>query len=91
MTLYRVNADGTKTLVRGEVQDGYYVVRTTSLGLFAMVSEAAGTPGGNQDGNTTVPQTGDSSNIAVYALLALAAVGMMGVTLITRKRKSEEA
>ena len=95
MTLYRVNADGTKTLVRGEVQDGYYVVRTTSLGLFAMVGEAAGTPGGtqdgNQNGNTTVPQTGDSSNMAVYALLALAAAGMMGVTLVTRKRKAEES
>ena len=95
VTLYRVNADGTKTLVRGEVQDGYYVVRTTSLGLFAMVGEAAGTPGGtqdgNQNGNTTVPQTGDNSNIAVYALLALAAAGMMGVTLVTRKRKSKES
>ena len=94
MTLYRVNTDGTKTLVRGEVQDGYYVVRTTSLGLFAMVGEAAGTPGGTQDGNqnsnTNIPQTGDNSNVAVYALLALAAAGMMGVTLVTRKRKAEE-
>ena len=94
MTLYRVNADGTKTLVRGEVQDGYYVVRTTSLGLFAMVSEAAGTTGGTQNGNqnsnTNIPQTGDNSNVAVYALLALAAAGMMGVTLVTRKRKAEE-
>ncbi len=98
MTLYRVNADGTKTLVRGEVQNGYYVVRTTSLGLFAMVGETAGTPGGNgnqggnqNQGNATSPQTGDSSNVAVYALLALAAAGMMGVTLVTRKRKSEES
>lgn len=95
MTLYRVNTDGTKTLVRGEVQDGYYVVRTTSLGLFAMVGEAAGTPGGTQDGNqnsnTNIPQTGDNSNVAVYALLALAASGMMGVALVTKKRKSEEA
>lgn len=94
MTLYRVNTDGTKTLVRGEVRDGYYVVRTTSLGLFAMVSEAAGTPGGTQDGNqnsnTNIPQTGDNSNVAVYALLALAAAGMMGITLVTRKRKAEE-
>ena len=98
MTLYRVNADGTKTLVKGEVQDGYYVVRTTSLGLFAMVGETAGTSGGNgnqggnqNQGNTNIPQTGDSSNVAVYALLALAAAGMMGVTLVTRKRKSEES
>ena len=45
----------------------------------------------NQNGSTTSPQTGDNTNIAVYALLALAASGMMGVTLVTRKRKSEEA
>ena len=40
--------------------------------------------------NTNIPQTGDSSNVAVYALLTLAAAGMMGVTLVTRKRKAEE-
>ena len=43
------------------------------------------------NGNTNIPQTGDSSNVAVYALLALAAAGIMGVTLVTRKRKSEES
>ena len=100
LTVYRVNADGTKTLVKGEVQDGYYVIRTTSLGLFAMVGETTGTPGGNDNqggnqnqgnnGNTTSPQTGDTSNVAVFALLALAAAGMMGVTLVFRKRKAEE-
>ena len=31
------------------------------------------------------------SNVAVFALLALAAAGMMGVTLVTRKRKSKES
>ena len=41
-------------------------------------------------GNTNSPQTGDSSNVAVYALLALAAAGMMGVTLVARKRRSDE-
>ena len=43
------------------------------------------------NGNTNIPQTGDSSNVTVFALLALAAAGMMGVTLVTRKRKSEES
>lgn len=95
LTVYRVNADGTKTLVKGEVQDGYYVIRTTSLGLFAMVGETTGTPGGNDNqgnnGNTTSPQTGDTSNVGSIALLALAAAGMMGVTLVSRKRKSRES
>ena len=43
------------------------------------------------DGKTTAPQTGDNSNETVYALLALAAAGITGATLIVRKRKSEES
>ena len=89
LTVYRVNADGTKTLVKGEVQDGYYVIRTTSLGLFAMVGETITTPGGNDNqggnqnqGNTDIPQTGDTSNVGAIALLALAAAGMMGRPLL---------
>ena len=43
------------------------------------------------ENTANIPQTGDDSNVAVFALLALAAAGMMGVTLVTRKRKSNEA
>lgn len=90
LTLYRVNADGSKTLVKGEVQNGYYVVRTTSLGLFAMVGEVTGggNSGQNQNGDTTIPQTGDSTNVLPFALLALASGGMIGVLFISRKRKT---
>lgn len=90
LTLYRVNADGSKTLVKGEVQNGYYVVRTTSLGLFAMVGEVTGgsNAGQNQNGDTTIPQTGDSTNVLPFALLALASAGMIGVLFISRKRKT---
>ena len=90
LTLYRVNADGSKTLVKGEVQNGYYVVRTTSLGLFAMVGEVTGggNSGQNQNGDTTIPQTGDSTNVLPFALLALASAGMIGVLFISRKRKT---
>lgn len=42
------------------------------------------------NGDTAVPQTGDDSNVAAYALLALAAAGMMGLALVVRKRKAEE-
>ena len=90
LTLYRVNADGSKTLVKGEVQNGYYVVRTTSLGLFAMVGEVTGgsNSGQNQNGDTTIPQTGDSTNVLPFALLALASAGMIGVLFVSRKRKT---
>ena len=90
LTLYRVNADGSKTLVKGEVQNGYYVVRTTSLGLFAMVGEVTGgsNSGQNQNGDTTIPQAGDSTNVLPFALLALASAGMIGVLFVSRKRKT---
>ena len=37
LTVYRINASGTKTVLKGEVKDGYYVLNTSSLGLFAIV------------------------------------------------------
>ena len=37
LTVYRINASGTKTVLKGEVKDGYYVLNTSSLGLFAVV------------------------------------------------------
>ena len=92
--------DGGKVLVRGAVDGGYYTVVTRTAGTYALVekgstitdaenTENAGDKNQNQD-STTSPQTGDNSNAAVYALLALAAAGMMGVTMVTRKRKAEE-
>ena len=98
LAVYRL-ADGGKVLVRGAVEDGYYTVITRTAGTYALVekgstiTDAENTENAeNQNqGNTNIPQTGDNSNIAAYALLALAAAGMMGVALVTRKRKSEEA
>lgn len=95
---YRLN-DGSKILVKGTVENGYYTVITKTAGIYALVEKGStitdaqntqNVANGN-NGNTNIPQTGDSSNVAVYALLALAAAGMMGVTLVTRKRKSEES
>ena len=94
---YRLN-DGSKILVKGTVDNGYYTVITKTAGIYALVEKGStitdaqntqNVANGN-NGNATSPQTGDSSNVAVFALLALAAAGMMGVTLVTRKRKSDE-
>lgn len=101
LAVYRL-ADGGKVLVKGAVEDGYYTVITKTAGTYALVekgsaitdeenTENVNNDNQKQNGSTTSPQTGDNTNIAVYALLALAASGMMGVTLVTRKRKSEEA
>ena len=98
LAVYRL-ADGGKVLVRGTVENGYYTVITKTAGTYALVekgstitdAENTENAGNQNQGNTNIPQTGDSSNVAVFALLALAAAGMMGVTLVTRKRKSEES
>lgn len=98
LAVYRL-ADGGKVLVRGTVENGYYTVITKTAGTYALVekgstitdAENTENAGNQNQGNTNIPQTGDTSNVAVYALLALAAAGMMGVTLVTRKRKSEKA
>ena len=65
--VYLINADGSKTKLNGSVQDGYFVVRTRSLGLIAV---GTANSGGNNDnsgnpgipGNPSSPQTGDNNN-----------------------------
>ena len=94
LAVYRL-ADGGKVLVRGTVENGYYTVITKTAGTYALVEKGSTITDAQNtqnvaNGNATSPQTGDSSNVAVFALLALAAAGMMGVTLVTRKRKSDE-
>ena len=37
VTVYRISDSGSKTLLKGEAKDGYYVINTSSLGLFAVV------------------------------------------------------
>ena len=89
LVLYRINEDGTKTLVKGTVDNGFYKVVSKSFSTYALVE--SGSTITDAENTANIPQTGDDSNVAVFALLALAAAGMMGVTLVPRKRKSNEA
>ena len=88
LAVYRLDDSG-KVLVRGTVENGYYTVITKTAGTYALVEK--GSTITDAENTANIPQTGDDSNVAVFALLALAAAGMMGVTLVTRKRKSNEA
>ena len=88
LAVYRL-ADGGKVLVRGTVENGYYTVITKTAGTYALVEK--GSTITDAENTANIPQTGNDSNVAVFALLALAAAGMMGVTLVTRKRKTNEA
>ena len=93
MAAYRLS-DGSKILVKGAVENGYYTVITKTAGSYALVEKGStitDAQNNQNQGNTNTPQTGDTSNVGAVALLALAAAGMMGVTVITKKRKSEES
>ena len=92
LAVYRLD-DGGKVLVRGTVENGYYTVITKTAGAYALVekgstiTDAENTENAGNS-NTDIPQTGDSSSVAVYALLVLAAAGMMSMTVIIRKRRT---
>lgn len=89
LVLYRINEDGTKTLVKGTVDNGFYKVISRSFSTYALVE--SGNTITDAENTADIPQTGDDSNVAVFALLALAAAGMMAAALIIRKRTSDEA
>lgn len=39
LTVYRISSSGAKTVLKGQIKDGYYVLSTSSLGLFAIVGD----------------------------------------------------
>ena len=92
MVLYRINDDGTKTLVKGTVENGFYKVMTKSFSTYALVEQGSTITDAENSANvgSDIPQTGDSTNALPFALLALASGGMIGVLFISRKRKFTE-
>lgn len=92
VVLYRINEDGTKTLVKGTVENGFYKVMTKSFSTYALVEQGSTITDAENSANvgSDIPQTGDSTNALPFALLALASGGMIGVLFISRKRKFTE-
>lgn len=92
VVLYRINEDGTKTLVKGTVENGFYKVMTKSFSTYALVEQGSTITDAENSANvgSDIPQTGDSTNVLPFALLALASGGMIGVLFISRKRKFAE-
>lgn len=39
LTIYRISDSGTKTVLKGSVKDGYYVLSTSQLGMFAVLGD----------------------------------------------------
>lgn len=92
VVLYRINDDGTKTLVKGTVENGFYKVMTKSFSTYALVEHGSTITDAENSANvgSDIPQTGDSTNVLPFALLALASGGMIGVLFVSRKRKFTE-
>ena len=96
--LYRINADGTKTLLKGSMEDGYYVFSTTKLGLFALGDEIAaeGTAQQNanaDNGEAAFAEGGASTGAPsatlwiVLGVVIVAAAAGLTVYFVRRKRK----
>ena len=96
--LYRINADGTKTLLKGSMEDGYYVFSTTKLGLFALGDEIAAEGTAQQNANADNGEAafaeGDASTGApsatlwiVLGVVIVAAAAGLTVYFVRRKRK----
>ncbi len=75
--------------VRGTVEDGYYTVITKTAGTYALV-EKGSTITDAQENTANIPRPATTPTWRCL-LCWPAAAGMMGVTLVTRKRKSNEA
>lgn len=98
VVLYRINEDGSKTLIKGAVDGSYYTVITKSFSNYALVEKDStitdeqntqNVNNGNS-GNSDSPQTGDNRNITLWFMLALASAGMICVLTFTRKRRVSE-
>ena len=98
LAVYRINDDGSKTLVNGTVSDNYYTIVTKTAGNYAIV-EKGSTITDEQNvistanekksnGSMKSPVTGAANSLSAFIMLALSGFGMMGVVGLTKKRKT---
>ena len=83
------------------VEGDFLVFETTHLSQYAIlgsntpfststVQDGEQTGAGDQSSDTTIPQTGDSSNMMLWiGLLAASGAGAVGMTLYSRKKKEQ--
>ena len=104
VVLYRINDDGSKTLIKGSVENGYYVVTTKGFSYYALVektttdnSSAAGgnsnTAGGSAntaDNSNSGVKTADSSAMGMGTAAFVASLSSAGLAMFKRKKRPEE-
>ena len=87
LAVYRMNEDGSKTLIKGTVENGTYSVIQKCFSQYALVEKGSTITDAQNTANS--PKTGDVTMIGVFSFIALASAGAIAVTLIARKRKAE--
>ena len=96
VVLYRINDDGTKTLVKGSVENGYYKADTKHFSTYALVekgstiTDADNTAQIEANKSAESIKTGDSANTILWAAVLMLAVAGMAGTFAVRRRKVKE-
>ena len=104
VVLYRINDDGSKTLIKGSVENGYYVVTTKGFSYYALVektttdnSSAAGGTSNTACGSANMAdnsnsgvKTADSSAMGMWAAAFFASLSAAGLAIFKRKKRQEE-
>lgn len=84
IAIYRINADGTKTLIESAVEDGYVVFYTNHFSLYAVVEkeEAAALAGMAANGNIAGNTGGKSADIAGAGVANTVKTGSGGASFL---------
>ena len=96
VVLYRINDDGTKTLVKGSVENGYYKADTKHFSTYAFVekgstiTDADNTAQIEANKSAESIKTGDCANTILWAAVLMLAVAGMAGTFAVRRRKVKE-
>ena len=104
VVLYRINDDGSKTLIKGSVENGYYVVTTKGFSYYALVektttdngsaaggnSNMAGGSANTADNSNSGVKTADSSAMGMWAAAFFASLSAAGLAIFKRKKRPEE-
>ena len=104
VVLYRINDDGSKTLIKGSVENGYYVVTTKGFSYYALVektstdngsaaggnSNTAGGSANTADNSNSGVKTADSSAMGMWTAAFFASLSAAGLAIFRRKKSPEE-
>lgn len=84
VALYRINDDGSKTLISGKAENGYYVVVAKSFSQYALVEK------GSAVADAENPKTGDNYMLGVMIIAMAAAAGTAGAATLAGKLKIKQ-